>query len=179
MQQHSSNHEFHEEQRFRQPWVWLLLLIITLGLAGLFMYGLYVQLYLGQPWGDRPMSDTGLAMTATLSLLLMGGTVWLFYVLKLVTQVDARGVQLRFFPLTRKQIPFDTITSCRARTYRPIREFGGWGIRFSRKGRAYNVSGNRGVQLEFRQGKPLLIGSQQPEQLAAAINSHLKQPISV
>lgn len=167
--------EFHEEQQFRQPWVWLLLLLISLGLAGLFIHGLYVQLYLGHPWGDRPMSDTGLVTTAMLSLLLMGAAVWLFYALKLITRVDANGVHIRFFPLTRKLIPFDNISSCQARTYHPIREYGGWGIRFSRKGRAYNVSGDRGVQLEFRQGKPLLIGSQQPEQLAAAINSHVKR----
>ena len=119
------------------------------------------------------MSDKGLVMTAAVSLLLMGGTVWLFYLLKLITRVDAKGVHVRFFPLTHKQIPFENRTSCQARTYRPIREYGGWGIRFSRKGRAYNVSGNQGVQLTFKQGKPLLIGSQKPEELAAAINSHI------
>jgi hypothetical protein len=167
---------FHEEQQFRQPWVWLPLLIITLGLGWMFVYGLYLQLYLGQPWGDRPMSDSGLVITATLSLALMGGTVWLFYVLKLITRVDAEGVHVRFFPLTRKRIPFDNITSCQARTYRPVREYGGWGIRFSRKGMAYNVHGNAGVQLTFKQGKPLLIGSQKPDQLAAAINAYLSRP---
>ncbi|NNL06640.1 MAG: hypothetical protein HKO86_02865 [Gammaproteobacteria bacterium] len=166
---------FHEEQQFRQPWVWLPLLIITLGLGCMFVYGLYVQLYLGQPWGDRPMTDSGLVITAMLSLALMGGTVWLFYVLKLITRVDAEGVYVRFFPLTRKRIPFENITSCQARTYRPVREYGGWGIRFSRKGMAYNVHGNTGVQLTFKQGKPLLIGSQKPDQLAAVINAYLSR----
>ena len=179
MQQRQNTTEtFDEEQQFRQPWVWLPLLIITIGLIGMFVYGLYVQLYLGQPWGDRPMTDSGLIITAILSSLLMGGTVWLFYVLKLITRVDAGGVYVRFFPLTRKRIPFENITSCQARTYRPIREYGGWGIRFSRKGMAYNVHGDTGVQLTFKQGKPLLIGSQRPEQLAAVINKYLSQPAS-
>ena len=35
---------------------------------------------------------------------------------------------------------------------------------------AYNVSGNRGVQPVFSNGKRLLIGSQRPDELAAAIS---------
>ena len=165
--------EFHEEQQFRQRWLWMLLLAMTVGVSALYLYGLYTQLVLGQPWGDRPMSDTGLVLSAVLTIGITGGITLLFIKLKLTTTVDADGVHVRFFPLTRRHIPFRNIISSRARTYRPIREFGGWGIRCSRKGRAYNVSGDRGVQLELREGKPLLIGSQKAEQLADAINRHL------
>jgi len=38
------------------------------------------------------------------------------------------------------------------------------------KGKAYNVSGNRGVQLELLNGGRILIGSQKPEELVKAIN---------
>ncbi|MHC4338483.1 MAG: hypothetical protein ACYSTG_11155 [Planctomycetota bacterium] len=71
------------------------------------------------------------------------------------------------------------MSECYARTYKPIREYGGWGIRYSfRKGigRAYNMSGNKGVQLVFKNGKKLLIGSQKPDELAQAINSIMKNP---
>jgi hypothetical protein len=62
-------------------------------------------------------------------------------------------------------------------TYRPIRDYGGWGIRYGRGGKAYNVSGNRGVMLELSDGQKLLIGSQRPEELANAINLALgKKP---
>jgi len=44
-------------------------------------------------------------------------------------------------------------------------------------GKAYNVSGNRGVQLEFTDGKCLLIGSQKPEQLDSAITQYLKNHV--
>ena len=165
--------EFHEEQQFRQPWLWLLLLVITACVIGMFAHGMYTQLYLGQSWGDRPMSDSALVISAAFSFLISAGLTLLFYKLKLITEVGPDGVHIRFFPLTRRKITFDSITSCKARTYRPIREYGGWGIRFSRKGNAYNVSGNRGVQLEFRQGRPLLIGTQRPEELADAINKYL------
>jgi TATA-box binding protein (TBP) (component of TFIID and TFIIIB) len=38
-------------------------------------------------------------------------------------------------------------------------------------GKAYNVSGNKGVQLVFKNGKKLLIGSQKADELAKAIES--------
>jgi hypothetical protein len=173
-QTHNPVAEFHEEQQFRQPWVWLLLLAITLWLTIMFAHGLYTQLYLEQPWGDRPMSNTGLVVSATISLFITAGLALLFYKLKLVTVVGTDGIHVRFFPLTSRKISFADITSCKARTYRPIREYGGWGIRYSRKGKAYNVSGDRGVQLEFREGRPLLIGSQRAEELADVINKHLQ-----
>ena len=55
--------------------------------------------------------------------------------------------------------------------YSPIRDCGGWGVRHYKSGKAYNVSGNRGVVLEFLDGRPILIGSQRPEELAKAIAS--------
>jgi hypothetical protein len=165
--------EFHEEQQFRQHWVWLLLLVITLCVAGIFAHGMYTQLYLGQAWGDRPMSNTALIVSAAFSFLISAGLALLFYKLKLITDVGPDGIHIRFFPLTSRKISFDNITSCKARTYRPVREYGGWGIRFSSKGKAYNVSGNRGVQLEFKQDRPLLIGSQMSEELADVINQYL------
>jgi len=40
--------------------------------------------------------------------------------------------------------------------------------------RAYNMSGNQGVQLVFKNGKKLLIGSQKADELAEAIRSIMK-----
>jgi hypothetical protein len=54
-------------------------------------------------------------------------------------------------------------------TYSPLRDYGGWGIRYGSKGKAYNVSGNRGVRLELSNGKRLLFGSQRPEELSEAV----------
>ena len=53
--------------------------------------------------------------------------------------------------------------------YHPILDYGGWGIRWALKGKAYNISGNNGVRLDFYDGKHLLIGSQRSEEFAASI----------
>jgi hypothetical protein len=44
----------------------------------------------------------------------------------------------------------------------------------SSRGKAYNVKGDRGVQLVFTDGRLLLFGSQQADELASAINEAKK-----
>ena len=164
---------YHEEQCFRQPWLWVLLLVLATCVAGIVVHGFYTQLYLNQPWGNRPMSDTALMISGSVSMVITFGLSLLFYRLKLITVVDNEGVHIRFFPLGVKHVRFEQIQSCTARTYRPIREYGGWGIRFGKKGMAYNVSGDRGVQLQLSHARPLLIGSQRADELASIINARL------
>lgn len=102
----------------------------------------------------------------------------LFYFLKLETEVRSDGLYIRFIPfhIRYKRFAADEIDECYARRYKPIREYGGWGIRcgLSGRGRAYNVSGNKGVQLVFKDGRKLLIGSQKAERLQQAIRSIMK-----
>ncbi|MHC4114629.1 MAG: hypothetical protein ACYSSL_04835, partial [Planctomycetota bacterium] len=70
----------------------------------------------------------------------------------------------------------DDLSEYYARKYRPLLEYGGWGIGWSlRKGRAYNVSGDKGVQLVFKSGKRLPIGSQRAEELEEAIRSIMER----
>lgn len=62
------------------------------------------------------------------------------------------------------------------RQYRPILDYGGWGIRWAPgKGWAYTVRGNLGVQLELSDGKRLLVGSQSPEGLVLMISKTMKR----
>ncbi len=174
---------FREEQCFRQPWLWALVLggvVIEVIVAVSFARGMIQQLVRGEPWGDEPMSDTSLAVVGGLVLLqgvLLGiGLPWLFYALKLITEVRADGLLVHFFPFRRRWITYDQIQRCAACTYSPMVEYGGWGIRWAGRGKwAYNVSGNRGVQLELAGNKRLLIGSQRPEDLAAAIRAQLSR----
>jgi len=173
---------YREVQQFRQSWVWALLLasiLIELIVMAIFAYGMVKQLAYGQPWGDRPMSDSSLALVGGLVILqcvVVGVGLPLFFrALKLITEVNADGLHVRFYPLTRRTIEFFDIRHCEARTYNPVLEYGGWGIRWGRKGTAYNVSGDRGVQLELRNGRRLLIGSQRADELARAIQAEMQR----
>ncbi len=101
----------------------------------------------------------------------------LFWTAKLQTIVRSDGLYVRFFPfhIKFKRFVFEDIGQYFAREYKPLMEYGGWGIKFGFKGKAYTVSGNKGLQIVFKNGKKLLIGSQNPETLVDAIDSIVKK----
>lgn len=168
---------FFEEQKFRQKWLLFLLIPIFAVLIFVLFYSVYKQLILSEPFGNNPMSDIGLLVFSYFLFLFLAGLIWLFLEMKLTVFVAGTILVIKFFPFVNRKIPIQDIFQYKAVTYNPIREYGGWGIRFSIKGRgmAYNVSGNRGVDIKLKNGKRLLIGSQKPEELAAAIESVYKQ----
>jgi len=104
----------------------------------------------------------------------------LFSVLRLDTEIREDGVYVRFFPLrvNFRKYPWEDIEKIFVRKYRPLLEYGGWGIRFSLSGngRALSVSGNKGTQLVLRNNAKLLIGTNKPEEAALALSNsgHLK-----
>jgi hypothetical protein len=164
---------YFEEQKIRDNKIFYLAFVAGVGLIGFFGYAIFRQIVLGEPFGDRPMGDTTLVIVGGLYVLLGFVFLYMFFRGSLTTEVRPSGLFVRYFPFhTRfQQIPLDGIRSCEARTYRPIREYGGWGIRMGVGKKAYNVSGNRGVELAYEAGRKLLIGSKKAEQLAAAIDS--------
>ncbi|MEN8168234.1 MAG: DUF6141 family protein [Pseudomonadota bacterium] len=163
---------FKEIQRFTQRWLWIMLILSMLVLVGVFGYGVIQQLVFGNPWGDRPVSDLTLILVSSAVILFGGGMIYLFYSLRLITEVRPEGLYVRFYPLRSKIIPFHRIKSCQARSYKPLSEYGGWGIKYGPSGWAYNVQGNRGVQLILDNGKRILIGSQRAVELERATKHH-------
>lgn len=157
---------FTEVQRFRQWWVWLLVLLV----AGVSWYGFIQQIVLNKPFGNNPAPDPVMIMIWVIFGLFFPA---LFYSLKLVTEVRYDSLYVRFFPLQfhSHKISYGEIKNYEIRTYSALKEYGGYGIRYGTKGKAYNVYGNRGIQFEFLDGKRLLIGSQRPEELIQALRS--------
>jgi hypothetical protein len=60
-----------------------------------------------------------------------------------------------------------------ALTYRPIKDFGGWGVRWAARGIVYNARGKRGVRMVLASGERVLVGSQRAEDLARAIGERI------
>jgi hypothetical protein len=162
---------FEEQQRFRQPWLWLILVVSAAPVILIFGFGLYQQLVLGKPFGDRPASDASLIFAFLVTIVVLAGTLALMAYARLEVRVDDEAVHIRFRPfhLRGRRIALGEIAEAKARTYRPLAEYGGWGIRYGFSGMAYNVSGDEGVQLSLKNGKRILLGSQRSRELEAAI----------
>ncbi len=157
---------FHEEQRFGQWWFWLIVLI---GVAP--AWYIWWRYLLAQP-EDTP------AVVVWLVWLGVGvGLPVLFASMRLITVVRHDGVYLRFVPFHWRWVKIEPeqIKDVRARQYNALLEFGGWGIRYGARGKAYNVSGNWGVELDIGEGRTLLIGSQKAEELEKYIRQILPE----
>ena len=153
---------YSEKQRFRQWWIWLSILISPAFFLGVVLQ----QIILGSP------VDYAMVILAT---ILLGGLPLFIYITGLDTEVTDCGVCIRFRPFHRKWIVFgfDSIRKAETSTYSPLKDYGGWGIRYGWKGKAYNVSGNKGVMLTLTDEKNVMIGSSNHEALCSAINERL------
>ncbi|MBM3934266.1 MAG: hypothetical protein FJ319_08195 [SAR202 cluster bacterium] len=168
---------FREEQKFRQPWLWLLMSMSVLPVVLVFGIGLVMQLGFDRPFGSKPMSDAGLVISAIACFAICGALTAGFLFIGLVTEVTDEAVLIKFSPLLQKTLPLNEIASCEASDYSPLKDFGGWGVRYGfSKGWAYNVSGSSGVQIVTSAGKKVLIGSRRAGELAEAINAACRRP---
>ncbi|HEX9653540.1 MAG TPA: DUF6141 family protein, partial [bacterium] len=120
---------FTEIQQFRQAWI----LLIILAVAAIFWCGAFIQIIPGRPFGNSPATDRVLLVFWVICGILLPV---LFFSMKLTAHVRSDGIYLRFFPIDFKfqKISFSQLKSYEVRIYHPIREYGGWGIRYGRKG---------------------------------------------
>ena len=152
---------FSEQQKFKQWWLWIILIVSNF----IFVLGIYKQMILKEQFGDNPMSNTGL-LIGLLGMLSLTIVFWSF---KLQTIIKNDGVYVRFFPvhIAYRKYTWDKLIKIYVREYNPITEYGGWGLRYGifGKGKALNVSGNKGLQLVFLNKSALLIGTNKPEEI--------------
>lgn len=156
---------FSEKQKFRQWW----LLLILLTTSAIFVFGVYKQVILGQQFGNKSISDAGLL---TITGLILLPTI-LVLSSRLDTVIKSDGIYVRFFPfhLTFKHYKWGSLTKSFVREYSALIEYEGWGLRFGVSGKetAFNVSGNSGLQLEFKDHEKLLIGTNKPAELSETL----------
>ena len=159
---------FREVQMFGK-WVWG-----VAALTGVIVVLVVVSVILALADSEENLGARGVLVLSA-GALVVATTVVIDVLLiksRLETEVRDDGVYVRFFPfhLSFRKIRLGNVVKVEARTYRPIREYGGWGIRWARRGRAYNMSGHVGVRVDCANGRHVLIGSRRAEELAAAID---------
>jgi hypothetical protein len=157
---------FSEKQRFRQLWLWIILLCLNIYLIDRTVR----ELLMAEQFGGIPMGDTGLIISTIISLLV----TLLIAITRLDTIIKPDGIYVRFFPFHFKfqKYPWEAIAQVFVRRYKPISEYGGWGYRLGLfgKGKAFNVYGNQGIQLVFTDGSKLLIGTNRSTEVKEALD---------
>lgn len=164
---------FQEEQKFTQLWLHILLIVSFI------LPFIFVTIELLQS------NDND----AKISFFVVIGSVILIYglilSLKLKTRIDEKGIYYRYIPFhfSINFIAWHELNSAFVRSYDPVSEFGGWGIKGGilwrkSKGVAYNVKGTIGLQLELVNGKKILIGTQKQEEVKRVLATYTDKIIN-
>lgn len=147
---------FIEEQRFNQWWLIVVLVIPFFAMLVPFLFQ-----------KEEINNDKETINSIFTILIILITAIGLILSIKLKTRIDEYGIKFRFFPFhfSNKSINWNEIKKVYVRKYNPILEYGGWGLKGGRlwnksKGVAYNVKGDIGIQLELKNGKKILIGTQ-------------------
>ncbi len=100
---------------------------------------------------------------------LLGATVYNFR--SLTVEVDDSEIKIQFGdgPI-KKTFNLHDVTSVHAVRTTPLQ---GWGVHFTGYAWLYNIYGLDAVEVNFNNGKSVLIGTDEPDKLAAAIDGRL------
>jgi hypothetical protein len=156
---------FYEKQRFSLRRIGPALATPPCIMLGVLIW----QVVLGHPWGKHPMSNGNV----------IGWTIFLWAIffrlvtVRLVTEIHAGDlvISLRGFWRSRR-ILLNEIRSAEAISYDPVRDYGGYGIRTGRFGKAYIAAGTRGVRIKLANGATVVVGSQRSDELTGFLISH-------
>ena len=147
---------FQETQRFRQIWIWALIL----GISGFSISSLFLL------EDKAPLTLGDLAFPIGMILLLN----ILFLSFTLTTRIEADSLSYRFFPFTRwRTFRFEEIETLDLVEYNGLWEYGGWGIKWNGDSWSYTTGGKWGILVKTT-NKKFLLGTQKPEQVRQVID---------
>src|SRR5690606_21413521 len=152
---------FKEKQRFHQWWLYA----IFIPVLAVLITGIYKN-----SDGFTNFHSPGLVLSLVAAVIPM----LLIIYMQLETRIDNEGITAKFIPLgfTKKFFAWNEIEKCFIRKYKPLSEYGGYGIRHMGRKKAYNISGNIGIQIVTRDKKTFLIGTRKPEEAQAVIRNY-------
>ncbi len=95
--------------------------------------------------------------------------------IRLKTTYDAEGIHIHFIPFVFNRVyKWEEMDEAYLRKY-SLMDYGGWGYRFGSDGLAITTSGNKGLQLKFKTGKKVLIGTQDTDAVQRVLDYYLSQ----
>jgi hypothetical protein len=166
---------FEETQLLRQQrLVWILLIASGIGMMIPILSGMYTQLVEGRPWGDKPMTDTGLLILMVAMIVIYALVVALVLSIKLEIRIDEQGIGFRYFPLKSKWRSIRKEDIERYELHRQRDFFKAGGIGYHRnlltKTESFSTQWGPYLRLELRSKRKIILGTQNYEGLEHAMH---------
>lgn len=158
------NIHFSEEQRFNQLFTWFVITPVLVIIS--------IQVF--QLVDGSKSIDTETWVGLGLALIITIAVGLLLTNMRLITTIDNDKIHVRFIPFVNKSIKWTSIEKAFIISYKPVLEYGGWGIRRRFGKIAYTVSGKKGLQLILTNGKKILIGTQKPDDLSQLLQRRIQ-----
>lgn len=153
--------QYFEKSGFRSWIIWLLATIPV----SIF---LYARIY--HPTEMESFDWIGLVIPGCVGLLL--------YVIKLKVHINEDGISYQFPPFHNKPnlLSWGKIESIEFMKIKPLKEFGGWGLRYGKLGTAYTTRGRHILHIKMQSGKQINLSITQPDDFVAVVGRQ-KWPI--
>lgn len=149
---------FYEEKQFLRSNS-----IVWVAIAGLLIT--FLAIVLNFSGGESDLNGIFILSIVILSIvpLLLLASVHL--------RIEKEGIYVNYFPFHFKPLFFNwnEIDHFEMRKYNPLTEYGGWGLKGTRRNRVYNVSGDIGLQITLKNGNKLLVGTANPNKMEVAL----------
>lgn len=148
-----ANFIFQENQRFRQFWIWTILILAS---------GIVV--------GSAILSSAEkLDWELALPLGIIGLVSVLLFKLELKTRIDQDSLCFSYFPFIKeRKYRIKEIASMELIEYNGLLEYGGWGIKWNGNSWSYTTGGKYGILVKTP-NKKFLLGTQKPQEAKAAV----------
>lgn len=89
---------FSERQSFQQlVWIWLIIIPVAFFTTLAILYGFYQQVILGEPWGDKPVSNEEIITMLLLVVFAQILVIWVIASLELKTEITGNEFRYKFF----------------------------------------------------------------------------------
>ena len=156
----------YRERTWAPAWAMVLMGVAFVASIGPLLYFGY-----GRPELGESADDVFIRVLGVLSGIVYCLAFSTFSCLNVEVRSDHLFIWFGPLRLIRRRIRYSDIQRVGAITYRPFREFGGWGIRWRPGKSAWSIRGNRAVNVELRNGKSVYVGSRFPRRLAGRIHA--------
>jgi hypothetical protein len=159
---------FSETQKMQRSWFWVIgldLLVVTIILIFVLSNAVHNFLEILPP-----------IIIICFAFLFV---TWIFIKSQLVVIVDTEGIKYRYpvFKPKWQIISKETISNYTLKTYDAFFDYGGWGIKKTKKnGMCVTIQGNTGLLVELKNGKQILIGTQNKEGIEWAMKKLIQPP---
>ncbi|MYK67740.1 MAG: hypothetical protein F4022_14920, partial [Gemmatimonadetes bacterium] len=162
----------YRERTWAPMWAWLTLGTAFLLSVGRLSYELYGIAVLGGTPADGSARELALITGGLIVLFALIIAVWMCLNVEVCS--DHIFISFGVVQLVRKRIWYKDIEGVRPTTYRPLRDFGGWGIRWRGNRTAWTIRGHQAVAVKLHGGREIYVGSMYPQRLAGAIQAAMR-----